>query len=176
MDLPSRLLEDRIVMLTGEVGDENAAIIVSELLYLDSTDSTKPIDFYVNSPGGSISAGCAIIDTMKFVRAPIRTIGMGTCASMGAVILSAGEMGMRMALPYTRVLLHQASGGSRGQVLDIKTQYDELIRMNELMLEELAKNCNKDKETLRRDCDRDYWMSADEAVNYGVIDKVINKA
>jgi ATP-dependent Clp protease protease subunit len=171
-DIYSRMLEERVVFCQGTIDDDMANAIVSQLLYLDSQEE-KPISMYVNSPGGSINAGCAIIDTMDYVKSPVRTIGLGECASMGAVILTCGEKGMRMVLPRTRILIHQASSQARGQVLDMKTQYAETEFMNELMLEVLAERTGKDKKTIRKDVDRDFWMSGAEAVKYGLIDKVL---
>jgi ATP-dependent Clp protease protease subunit len=171
-DLYSRLLKDRIVFIQGEVEDTMANIVVAQLLYLDSIED-KPIKLYINSPGGSISAGSAMLDCMHYIKSPVVTIAMGLAASMGAVLLSAGTKDMRFSLPKTRILLHQSSGGSRGQILDQKTQWKESEIVNEMMIDELSRNTGKDKETLRKDMDRDFWMSAEEAKNYGVIDKVI---
>jgi ATP-dependent Clp protease protease subunit len=174
-DLYSRLLRDRLIFCNGEVEENMAEIIVAQLLYLDSQDSTKPISMYINSPGGSITAGCAIMDTMDYIVSPVRTIALGHAASMGAVLLSAGEKGMRCALPKTRILLHMASSGASGNIQDMEKTIEETKLMNEMMLETLSKNTSKDIKELRKDLARDYWLSAEEAVKYGVIDKVIKK-
>ena len=175
MDISSRMLEDRIVMCHGEIEDEMAGVVVNQLLYLDSVDD-KPISLYVFGPGGSINAGCAIIDTMGYVKSPVKTIGLGYCASMCAMVLACGTKGERFALPNTRVLIHQATSATRGQVIDMEKQFNETKFMNDKMLEMLAEKTGKSKAVLKKDMDRDFWMSAKEAVEYGLIDKVLERA
>lgn len=174
-DLFSRLLRERIIFLTSEVNDAVASIIVGQLLLLDSEDASKDIYFYINSPGGSVTAGLAMYDTMQHVRADVTTICMGQCASMGAFLLSSGEKGKRMALPHSRVLIHQPLGGAQGQASDIEIQANEILRMKKMLNEILAKNCNQPYERLVEDTDRDNIMTPDEAKEYGLIDQVVVK-
>jgi ATP-dependent Clp protease protease subunit len=174
-DLYSRLLRDRLIFCNGEVEENMANILIAQMLYLDSVDSSKPINLYINSPGGSITAGSAIMDTMDYIQSPVRTIAIGLAASMGSEILANGTKGMRCSLPRARILLHMASGGSKGQILDVHTQVKELDILNDSMLEAMSKNTGKPIKQLKADMDRDFWMSSYEAVEYGVIDKVIEK-
>jgi len=174
-DIFSRLLNDRIVMLSEEVNDTTASLIVAQLLFLEAQDPDKDIQFYINSPGGSVTAGMAIYDTMQYIKADVSTICIGMAASMGAFLLSAGAKGKRMALPNAEIMIHQPSGGSQGQATDIQIQAERIIRMKKKLNRILSENTGKPLEVIERDCERDYFMSADEAVEYGLIDKVISK-
>jgi ATP-dependent Clp protease protease subunit len=173
-DIYSRLLKDRIIFVDGEIEDTMADLIVAQLLFLESADDKKDISMYINSPGGSITAGIAIFDTMNYIRPDVRTICIGQCASMGTVLLACGQKGKRFALPHSRVLIHQASGGTDGNLLDMEKTIAETKRVNELMLEVLAEATSKDIEKIRTDTQRDFWMNAAAAVEYGLIDKVIH--
>ena len=172
-DIYSRLLQDRIVLLGGEVTDESANIIVAQLLFLQSQDAKKRINVYVNSPGGSVTAGLAIYDTMQFVSCPIATYCVGQAASMGAVLLTAGEKGQRFALPNARIMIHQPWGGAQGTASDINIQAQEILRLKAYLNGLLAKHCGKSVEELAKDTDRDFFMSAQEAVAYGLVDDVL---
>ena len=172
-DIFSRLLNDRIVMLSEEVNDQTASLIVAQLLYLEAQDPDKDIQFYINSPGGSITSGMAIYDTMQYIKADVSTICVGMAASMGAFLLSAGAKGKRLALPNAEVMIHQPSGGSRGQATDIQIQAQRILKMKENLNRILAENTGKTVKEIEQDCERDYFLSADEAVTYGIIDKVI---
>ena len=174
-DIYSRLLNDRIVFLSDEVNDPIASVIVAQLLYLEAQDPDKDIQFYINSPGGSITAGMAIYDTMQYIKADISTICIGLGASMGAFLLSAGTKGKRLALPNAEIMIHQPSGGSRGQATDIQIQAERLLRMKRNLNEILAGNTGRSLEEIERDCERDYFMTAAEAAEYGIIDKVIHQ-
>lgn len=174
-DLFSRLLRERIVFLASEVNDTIASIIVGQLLLLDSEDSSKDIYLYINSPGGSVTAGLSIYDTMQHIRADVNTICMGQCASMGAFLLSSGAPGKRMALPHSRVLIHQPLGGAQGQASDIEIQANEILRMKEMLNKIMASNCKRDYEDLVKDTDRDNIMTPQDAKEYGLIDKIIVK-
>ncbi|MCE2929006.1 MAG: ATP-dependent Clp endopeptidase proteolytic subunit ClpP [Candidatus Caenarcaniphilales bacterium] len=174
-DLFSRLLRERIIFLTSEVEDIVSSIIVGQLLLLDSEDASKDIYFYINSPGGSVTAGLAMYDTMQHVRANVVTICLGQCASMGAFLLSSGEKGKRMALPHSRILIHQPLGGAQGQASDIEIQAKEILRMKKMLNEILAKNCNQPYEKLEKDTDRDNIMTPEQAKEYGLIDLVVVK-
>ncbi|MCL2568721.1 MAG: ATP-dependent Clp endopeptidase proteolytic subunit ClpP [Oscillospiraceae bacterium] len=174
-DIYSRLLNDRIVMLSDEVNDVTASLIVAQLLYLEAQDPDKDIQFYINSPGGSITSGMAIYDTMQYIKADVSTICIGMAASMGAFLLSAGAKGKRLALPNAEVMIHQPSGGSRGQATDIQIQAERILRMKKNLNQILAENTGKPIEVIEKDCERDYFMSAQEAVEYGILDKVISK-
>ncbi|MCL2562752.1 MAG: ATP-dependent Clp endopeptidase proteolytic subunit ClpP [Oscillospiraceae bacterium] len=173
-DIFSRLLNDRIVMLSEEVNDVTASLVVAQLLYLEAQDPDKDIQFYINSPGGSITSGMAIYDTMQYIKADVSTICIGMAASMGAFLLSAGTKGKRMALPNAEVMIHQPSGGSRGQATDIQIQAERILKMKQNLNKILAENTGKSIEQIERDCERDYFMSAQEAVEYGILDKVIS--
>ena len=172
-DIYSRLLLDRIVFISGEVNDEMANAIVAQLLFLQSQDPKKQINVYVNSPGGSVTAGLAIYDTMQFVSCPIATYCIGQAASMGAVLLTAGTAGLRHALPNARIMIHQPWGGAEGKASDIEITAREILRLKEKLNEILAKHSGKKMEDVVKDTDRDHFMSAEEAKEWGLIDKVI---
>ena len=172
-DIYSRLLLDRIVFISGEVNDEMANAIVAQLLFLQSQDPKKQINVYVNSPGGSVTAGLAIYDTMQFVSCPIATYCIGQAASMGAVLLTAGTAGLRHALPNARIMIHQPWGGAEGKASDIEITAREILRLKEKLNEILAKHSGKKMADVVKDTDRDHFMSADEAKEWGLIDKVI---
>ncbi|MPM48185.1 ATP-dependent Clp protease proteolytic subunit [bioreactor metagenome] len=174
-DIFSRLLNDRIVFLSEEVNDTTASLIVAQLLYLEAQDPSKDIQFYINSPGGSVTAGMAIYDTMQYIKADVSTICVGIAASMGAFLLSAGAKGKRLALPNAEIMIHQPSGGTKGQASDIKIQAEWMIRTREKLNRILAENTGKPIDIIARDTERDYFMPAEEAVSYGLIDKVIYK-
>jgi len=161
-------------MLSEEVNDVTASLVVAQLLYLEAQDPDKDIQFYINSPGGSITSGMAIYDTMQYIKADVSTICIGMAASMGAFLLSAGTKGKRMALPNAEVMIHQPSGGSRGQATDIQIQAERILKMKQNLNKILAENTGKSIEQIERDCERDYFMSAQEAVEYGILDKVIS--
>jgi ATP-dependent Clp protease protease subunit len=172
------LLNDRIVFLSEDVNDVTAALVVAQLLFLEAQDPDKDIQFYINSPGGSITSGMAIYDTMQFIKCDISTMCIGMCASMGAFLLSAGTKGKRLALPNSEIMIHQPAiqgGGLRGQATDIQIHADHIIKTKKKMNRILADICGKDVEEVTRDTERDYYMSAEEAVNYGLIDKVTAK-
>ena len=174
-DIFSRLLNDRIVFLSEEVNDTTASLIVAQFLYLEAQDPDKDIQFYINSPGGSVTAGMAIYDTMQYIKADVSTICVGMAASMGAFLLSAGTKGKRLALPNSEIMIHQPSGGTQGQATDIQIQADRIRRMKAAINRILSENTGKALEDIERDCERDYFMSAEEAAQYGLIDKVIYK-
>jgi len=174
-DIFSRLLNDRIVLLSEEVNDTTASLIVAQLLYLEAQDPDKDIQFYINSPGGSVSAGLAIYDTMQYIKPDVSTICIGMAASMGAFLLSSGAKGKRIALPNAEIMIHQPSGGSQGQATDIQIQAAHILKIKKKLNAILAENTGKPVETIAADCERDYFMSADEAKEYGLIDKVIFK-
>lgn len=174
-DIFSRLLNDRIIMLSDEVNDTTASLVVAQLLYLEGQDPEKDIDVYINSPGGSVTAGMAIYDTMQYIKCDVSTICMGLAASMGAFLLSSGTKGKRFALPSSEIMIHQPliSGGLSGQCTDIKIRADHLVRTREKLNRILAENTGKTIEQLEIDTERDNFMSAQEALDYGLIDKVI---
>ena len=174
-DIYSRLLNDRIVFLSDEVNDVTASLVVAQLLYLEAQDPDKDISLYINSPGGSISAGMAIYDTMNFIKCDVSTICVGMAASMGAFLLAAGAEGKRFALPNSEIMIHQPLGGAQGQASDIKIQAEHILKIRKKLNEMLAKKTGKRIEEIERDTDRDNWLSADEAKDYGLIDKVIEK-
>ena len=174
-DIYSRLLNDRIVFLGDEVNDVTASLVVAQLLYLEAQDPDKDISLYINSPGGSISAGMAIYDTMNFIKCDVSTICVGMAASMGAFLLAAGAEGKRFALPNSEIMIHQPMGGAQGQASDIKIQAEHIIKIRKKLNEILAKKTSKSIEEIDRDTDRDNWLTADEAKAYGLIDKVIEK-
>ncbi len=174
-DLFSRLLRERIVFLTSEVNDVVSSIIVGQLLLLDSEDASKDIYFYINSPGGSVTAGLAMYDTMQHVRADIVTICLGQCASMGAFLLSSGQKGKRMALPHSRILIHQPLGGAQGQASDIEIQAKEILRLKKMLNQVLADNCGQPYDRVEKDTDRDNIMTPIQAKEYGLIDQVVVK-
>jgi len=175
-DIYSRLLKDRIVMLSGEVNDAVASSIVAQLLFLEAQDPEKDIYFYINSPGGVVTSGLSIFDTMNYIKPDIVTICIGQAASMGAFLLSCGTQGKRYALPSSRIMIHQPLGGARGQATDIQIQANEIQRLKKYLNEILAKNCKQDIEKIAQDTERDYFMSSEDAVAYGLIDKVIDKS
>lgn len=174
-DIFSRLLEDRIIVLSDEVNDQTASLVVAQLLYLESKDSEKDISFYINSPGGSVTAGMAIYDTMQYIKCDVSTICMGMAASMGAFLLSSGAKGKRFALPNSEVMIHQPSGGARGQASDIKIVAENILRTRDKLNKILAENTGKPVEVIAADTERDNFMTAEEALEYGIIDKVISK-
>ena len=172
-DIYSRLLQDRIVMLGGEVTDDSANSIVAQLLFLQAQDAKKEISMYINSPGGSVTAGLAIYDTMQFISCPVATYCIGQAASMGAVLLTAGAKGKRFALPNARIMIHQPWGGAEGKASDIEITAREILRLKQKLNEILASHSGKAVEDVARDTDRDHFMSADEACAWGLIDKVV---
>jgi len=174
-DIYSRLLKDRIVMLSGEVNDQVASTIVAQFLFLEAEDPEKDIYFYINSPGGVVTAGMAMFDTMNYIRPDVATICIGQAASMGAFLLSAGEKGKRYALPHARIMIHQPLGGAQGQASDIQIQAEEILRMKKELNSILAKNTGQSIKTIEKDTDRDNFMSATEAQKYGMIDEVLIK-
>jgi len=174
-DIYSRLLKDRIVMLSGEVNDQVASTIVAQFLFLEAEDPEKDIYFYINSPGGVVTAGMAIFDTMNYIRPAVATICIGQAASMGAFLLSSGEKGKRYALPHARIMIHQPLGGAQGQASDIQIQAEEILRMKKELNSILAKNSGQTVKQIEKDTDRDNFMSAAEAQKYGMIDEVLTK-
>ena len=174
-DIFSRLLNDRIIMLSDEVNDTTASLIVAQLLYLESQDPDKDISFYINSPGGSVTAGMAIYDTMNYIKPDVSTICVGLAASMGAFLLSSGAKGKRFALPNSEIMIHQPLGGAKGQASDIKIHADWILKTRDKLNRILADNTGKPLEMIERDTDRDNFMSAADALEYGLIDKVYDK-
>jgi ATP-dependent Clp protease protease subunit len=174
-DIYSRLLKDRIVFLDGEINDITADLVVAQMLFLDGQDTDKDINLYINSPGGSVTAGLAIYDTMQYVKCNVQTICLGQAASMGALILTAGTAGKRMVLPSSRVLIHQPWGGAQGQARDIGIQSKEIVRLKKLTIEYFAKHTGKDIEKIAVDMERDFYMSAADAVTYGVADSILTR-
>jgi ATP-dependent Clp protease protease subunit len=172
-DIWSRLLKDRIVFLGTAVDDYVANLIVAQLLFLEKEDPDKDIDFYIHSPGGSVSAGLAIYDCMQIIKPDVATICVGQAASMGAVLLAGGAAGKRFCLENARVMIHQGSAGTQGTIADMNVALAEFNRYNEIIFQTLAKHTGQDVDKVRKDCDRDYFMSADQAVDYGLIDKVL---
>ncbi|HEY0099753.1 MAG TPA: ATP-dependent Clp endopeptidase proteolytic subunit ClpP [Pyrinomonadaceae bacterium] len=172
-DIYSRLLKDNIIFISTPIDDQIANLIVAQLIFLEAEDPEKDISLYINSPGGSITAGMAIYDTMQFIRADVSTLCVGQCASMAALLLAAGAKGKRFALPNSRILIHQPSGGAEGQATDIRIMAEEIIRMRELTSNILAKHSGQDYEQIERDVERDRIMSAMQAKEYGLIDEVI---
>jgi ATP-dependent Clp protease protease subunit len=172
-DIYSRLLKDNIIFLGTPIDDQIANLIVAQLLFLEAEDPEKDINLYINSPGGSVTAGLAIYDTMQFIRPDVTTICVGMCASMGALLLTAGAKGKRFALPNSRILIHQPSGGMQGQATDVRIHAEELIRIRELTSEIFARHTGQDIETIERDVERDRYLSAIQAKEYGLIDEVI---
>ena len=174
-DIYSRLLEDRIIFLTGEITDEVANSIVAQLIFLEGKDPDKDISLYINSPGGSVSAGLAIYDTMNFIKCDVTTICVGLAASMGAFLLSSGAKGKRFALPNSEVMIHQPLGGARGQASDIEIQANHIKRIKEKINNILSENSSQPLEKVQKDTDRDYYMTAKEALEYGLIDKIFDR-
>ena len=174
-DIYSRLLKDRIIMLSGEVNDAVASTIVAQMLFLEAEDPDKDIYFYINSPGGVVTSGMAIFDTMNYIRPDVATICIGQAASMGSFLLSSGAQGKRFALPHARIMIHQPLGGAQGQATDIEIQANEILRMKKELNGILAKNTGQSLKKVEKDTDRDFFMSAEEAKIYGIIDEVLVK-
>ena len=172
-DIFSRLLNDRVIFLSEEVNDTTASLVVAQLLYLESQDPDKDISFYINSPGGSVTAGMAIYDTMQYIKCDVSTICVGMAASMGAFLLAAGTKGKRLALPNSEIMIHQPLGGAQGQASDIKIQAEHILKIKNNLNKILAERTGKPLEVIERDTDRDNFMSANEALEYGLIDRVI---
>ena len=175
-DIYSRLLKDRIIMLNGEINDAVASTVVAQLLFLEAQAPEKDIYLYINSPGGVITSGMSIFDTMNYIKCDVSTICMGQAASMGAFLLSSGVKGKRFSLPYARIMIHQPLGGARGQATDIAIQAEEILRIRDVLNSLLAKQTGKNIKTIAKDVERDNFMSANEAQKYGLIDKVIIKS
>jgi ATP-dependent Clp protease, protease subunit len=175
-DIYSRLLKDRIVFIDGEISDLTADLVVAQLLFLESQDPEKDINLYVNSPGGSVTAGLAIYDTIQHIRADVQTICLGQAASMGALLLTSGTTGKRFALPSSRILIHQPWGGVQGQASDIGIQAREIVRLKKMTIEYFSKHTGKPIEKVAHDMERDFYMSADEAVEYGLVDKIMTRS
>ncbi|MGL5720825.1 MAG: ATP-dependent Clp endopeptidase proteolytic subunit ClpP [Brevinema sp.] len=174
-DIYSRLLKERIILLGSPINDDIANLVVAQLLFLAAEDPEKDIELYINSPGGVVTAGFAIYDTMQFIKPDVSTICMGQAASMGAFLLAAGAKGKRFSLPTSRIMIHQPSGGAQGQASDIEIQAKEILRLREILNGIIAKNTGKTVKTIEKDMDRDNFMSAEEALKYGLIDKIIEK-
>ena len=172
-DIFSRLLNDRVIFLSDEVNDATASLVVAQMLYLEAQDPDKDIAFYINSPGGSVTAGMAIYDTMNYIKCDVSTICIGLAASMGAFLLSSGAKGKRFALPNSEIMIHQPLGGARGQASDIKIQADLILRTRDTLNRILAENTGKDVEQIAKDTDRDNFMTAEQALAYGLVDKVL---
>ncbi|MBT0879426.1 MULTISPECIES: ATP-dependent Clp endopeptidase proteolytic subunit ClpP [unclassified Campylobacter] len=175
-DIYSRLLKDRIILLSGEINDDVAASVVAQLLFLEAQDSTKDIYLYINSPGGVVTSGLSIFDTMNYIKPDVSTICIGQAASMGAFLLSSGAKGKRFALPNARIMIHQPLGGARGQATDIEIQAKEILRLKAMLNKVLAENTGNKLAKVEKDTERDYFMSSEEALKYGLIDKVLEKS
>ena len=175
LDIYSRMLSDRLVFLTGEVNDDVADIIIAQLFYLESEDPEKDILFYINSPGGVVTAGLAIYDTMQYISCDVATICLGQAASMGAVLLAAGQKGKRMALPNARVMIHQPLGGAQGQASDMEIQVKEMSRLKTRLNEILSLHTGQSIDIIKKDTDRDFFMTAEDSVDYGLVDRVLTK-
>lgn len=174
-DVYSRLLKDRIIFLGEEIDDEVANVIIAQMLFLEKEDPDRDIEVYINSPGGSVSAGLAIYDTMSLIKCDIATMAVGTAMSMAAILLSAGTKGKRTALPHSRIMIHDVAGGYSGKALDVDIQVKEMMRYRQVLAEILAQNCGKTVEQVLKDIDRDNFMSPEEAMEYGIIDEVIKR-
>ena len=174
-DIYSRLLKERIIFVDGEITDLSADLIVAQILYLESEDAEKDICMYINSPGGSVTAGLAIYDTMQYVKSPIQTICMGQAASMGAILLAGGTVGKRFALPSSRVMIHQPMGGVQGQTTDISIQAKEILRLKKLCIDYISEKSGKSKDDVAKDIERDYYMTAEEAKEYGIVDHIVTR-
>jgi len=174
-DIYSRLLNERIIFLGGPIDDNVANVVIAQLLFLDHEDSKKDISLYINSPGGSVTAGLAIIDTMNFVKSDVSTICVGIAASMGALILASGKKGKRFSLPNSEVMIHQVMGGTEGQASDIAINAKHILRTKDTLNKILAESTNKKVDQVEKDSDRDYWMTADEAKKYNIVDEIITK-
>ena len=175
VDIYSRLLSQRIIMLTGEINDETADLLIAQLFYLEAEDQRKDVYFYINSPGGIVTSGLALYDAMQFVSCPVSTICLGQAASMAAVLLAAGAKGKRLALPHSRILIHQPLGGASGQATDIQIQAKEIVHIREILNDILCQHTGQSLDVIRRDTERDFYLSSEEAVKYGLIDKVVHK-
>jgi len=174
-EIYSRLLNERIIFLGGPIDDNVANVVIAQLLFLDHEDSKKDISLYINSPGGSVTAGLAIIDTMNFIKSNVSTICVGIAASMGALILASGQKGKRFSLPNSEVMIHQVVGGAEGQASDIAINAKHILRTKDILNKILAENTGKKMDQVEKDSDRDYWMTSDEAKKYGIIDEIISK-
>ncbi len=174
-DIYSRLLEDRIIFLTGEVTTELANTIIAQMLFLEGKDSSKDISLYINSPGGVVDAGLAILDTMNYIKCDVSTICVGMAASMSAVLLSAGTKGKRYCLPHSRIMIHQPLGGVQGQAIDIKIQAEQILKMKDSLNKILSNATGKSEKQIEQDTNRDYYLTSDEALAYGIVDKVLTK-
>ena len=174
-DIFSRLLNDRIIFLSDEVNDATASLVVAQMLFLEAQDPTKDICFYINSPGGSFTAGMAIYDTMQYIKCDVSTICIGMAASMGAFLLSAGTRGKRIALPHSEIMIHQPLGGAQGQASDIKIRAELILRTRDMLNKILSENTGKSVKQIEKDTDRDYFMTAQEALEYGIIDRILDK-
>ncbi|MBE6348118.1 MAG: ATP-dependent Clp endopeptidase proteolytic subunit ClpP [Spirochaetaceae bacterium] len=174
-DIYSRLLKDRIIFVDGEINDYSADLIVAQILFLESQNADKDISMYINSPGGSVTAGLAIYDTMQYVKSDIQTICMGQAASMGAILLAGGTKGKRFALPSSRVMIHQPWGGVQGQTTDVSIHTKEFLRLKKLSIKFLAEHTGKSEEQVAKDIERDFFMSAEEALEYGIVDQIMPK-
>ena len=174
-DIYSRLLKERVIFLVGEVNDQTANLVVAQLLFLESENPDKDISFYINSPGGSVSAGMAIYDTMQFIKPDVSTLCIGFAASMGAFLLAAGEKGKRFSLPNSKIMIHQVLGGARGQATDIEIHARDILKTREQMNRILAERTGQPLEKIARDTERDYFLNAEEAKDYGLVDQVISK-
>ena len=174
-DIFSRLLNDRIIFLSDEVNDATASLVVAQMLFLEAQDPTKDISFYINSPGGSVTAGMAIYDTMQYIKCDVSTICIGMAASMGAFLLSAGTKGTRIALPHSEIMIHQPLGGAQGQASDIKIRAELILRTRDMLNKILSENTGKPIEQIEKDTDRDNFMTAQQALEYGIIDRIITK-
>ena len=174
-DIYSRLLKERVIFLVGGIDDHMANVVVAQMLFLEAENPEKDISLYINSPGGIVTSGMAIYDTMQYVKCPVSTICVGQAASMAAVLLAAGAPGKRFALPYARVMIHQPSGGSQGQAADIEIQAKEILRLKDILNRILVQHTGQPLKRIAADTDRDFFMSAEEAVRYGLVDRVIDK-
>ena len=174
-DIFSRLLNDRIIFLSDEVNDATASLVVAQLLFLEAQDPDKDISFYINSPGGSVTAGMAIYDTMQFIKCDVSTICIGMAASMGAFLLAAGTKGKRFALPHSEIMIHQPLGGAKGQASDIKIQAELILRTRDMLNKILAEKTGRSIQEIERDTDRDHFMTAEQALEYGLIDRILEK-
>jgi len=172
-DIFSRLLNDRIIFLSEEVNDATASLVVAQLLYLEAQDPDKDIQFYINSPGGSVTAGMAIYDTMRYIKCEVSTVCVGLAASMGAFLLAAGAKGKRKALPHAEIMIHQPLGGARGQATDIQIQAEQILRIKKTLNELLSQNTGKPLKTIEKDVERDHYLTAQQAKEYGLIDDII---
>jgi ATP-dependent Clp protease protease subunit len=175
VDIYSRLLSDRVIFLTGEINDDTSDVVIAQFFYLESLDSKGDIYFYINSPGGVVTAGLAIYDTMQYISCDVATICLGQAASMGAVLLAAGARTKRMALPNARIMIHQPLGGAQGQASDVEIQAKEMIRMKLRLNEILVEHTGQPMDVIKKDTDRDFFLTADDAVEYGLIDKVVKR-